>query len=276
MSRDSYGCRFKAMISDWRHRFSTDGRSNSSAPFLFVQLAPYHGDRQYGFGGTPCMIEGGDAAGTDYTVTPGIPPPPTFGGGLPQQRLVQLEALELQSVGMACTVDLGDAASPYWPGSVHPRHKQPVAARLLLEARRIAYGEADLVSRGPQVSHIEQLPTDAPGGSYHSKAVEIIRVHWSSVGGGLTVVPGGGPSVAFVATLNNSMTVPGTIMPTNLTRSSCDVYFNKGYNWPLANCTSCVPYVETVAFLPFDFPVAPLFSKEGLPAEPFVRNLTAG
>jgi len=35
----NYGCRFKAMISDWRHRFSTDGHSNPLAPFLFVQLA---------------------------------------------------------------------------------------------------------------------------------------------------------------------------------------------------------------------------------------------
>jgi len=47
------------------------------------------------------------------------------------------------------------------------RHKQPVGARLALEARRIAYGEPDLVSRGPQIEAIEQLPGDAPGGSYH-------------------------------------------------------------------------------------------------------------
>ena len=110
------------MIKSWRSRFSTDGRTNASAPFLFVQLAPYHGDKAHGFGGFPCMVEGGSAAG-------GAVAGPSYGGGLPQQRLVQLAALQLENVGMACTVDLGDAASPYWPGSVHPRCATTPASR---------------------------------------------------------------------------------------------------------------------------------------------------
>ena len=264
----------QALINDWRHRFSTDGSSSLAFPFLFVQLAPYHSDRTPGIGGSPCQIEGG----SDGTFIPaGMKTPNSFGGNLPQQRLVQLDALSLENVGMACTVDVGDSSSPYWPGSVHPRHKQQVGARLALEARRIAYDETDLVSRGPQVAFIELLPSDAPGsGSYHGKAVQIVRVHWNSVGGGLVVPLGGHSSVAFLATLNNTWTVPGTLLPTNLTASSCDVYFNIGYSWSLAepNCTACVPHVVKIDYLPFDFPVASLFNDRGLPAEPFTINIT--
>lgn len=238
------------------------------------------------------MIEGGGASAG------GASGAPTFGGAVPQQRLAQLEALSLPNVGMACTVDLGDPGGPYWPGSIHPRHKQPVGARLALEARRIAYGEAQLLSRGPQLDRVELLPTDAPGGSYHSKAVQIFRVHWKSsteLEGGeggrtegsasrssggalmeaLMVAPGGFGAVVFVATLNNSLAVPCSIMPTNLTAASCDVYCNIGYAWPSAephcvpkvNCT--VPHVVALAHLPFDFPVAAIFNTLGLPAEPF-------
>jgi sialate O-acetylesterase len=172
VGQETYGCRFKAMITDWRRRFSADGRSQPLAPFLFVQLAGWHGDKSHGFGGTPCMIEGGDGAGqAEHHGPPGSPSPPTFGGAVPQQRLVQLDAFQLPQVGMACTVDLGDAAGPFWPGSIHPRQKQPVGHRLALEARRIAYGEPALLSRGPQIQRLELLPGDTPYGSYHSKAV---------------------------------------------------------------------------------------------------------
>jgi hypothetical protein len=222
-SRDVYGCRFKAMVQDWRNRFSTDGHTNDSAPFLFVQLAGWHADKP-SFGGLPCMIEGGAASGWHPAQSGHGAAASTFGGPVPQQRLVQLQALTLPHVGMACTVDLGDAGGPYWPGSIHPRSKQPVAARLLLEARRIAYGETGLLSRGPQLQHIELLPSDAPGGSYHSKSVQIMRLHWNATGEGLVVAAGGYGNVVFVATLNNSLSVPCTLLPTNLTRTSCDVY----------------------------------------------------
>ena len=89
------------------------------------------------------------------------------------------------------------------------------------------------------------------------------------------VAPGGFGAVVFVATLSNSLAVPCSIMPTNLTAASCDVYCNIGYAWPSAephcvpkvNCT--VPHVVALAHLPFDFPVAAIFNTLGLPAEPF-------
>ena len=96
----------------------------------------------------------------------------------------------------------------------------------------------------------------------------------------MVVARGAEGGVAFLAQLNNSLSVPGTIMPTNLSTSSCDVYFNRGYGWNAAqgatgNCTECVPHVTAISYLPFDFPVAPLFNVEGLPAEPFVRNVSS-
>ncbi|KAK3274375.1 hypothetical protein CYMTET_17437, partial [Cymbomonas tetramitiformis] len=253
---DNYGCRFRALIADWRQQFSRAGRTSATFPFLFVQLSPYHGDKVDGFGGFPCAVEGGSTHGS-----------------LAAQRLVQLEALRLEKVGMASAVDLGDAASPYWPGSVHPRHKQPVGARLALEARRLAYGEAGLVSRGPQIEHVEMLPSDSTTGSYHSKNVRIVRLHWTSVGSGLQVALGAYSSVAFIATLNNTKTVPGAIMPTNLTKYTCDVYFNLGYNSSSA-AGGCAPFVTAISYLPFDFPIVPLFNGEGFPAEPFMFNFT--
>lgn len=103
---------------------------------------------------------------------------------------------------MATAVDLGDASSPYGAllvvirlapfshhpsvarvplciectlracahhllgaGSIHPRDKQPIGDRLHLEARRIAYGESGLLSRGPQVlSAVPVRPNDRRDG----------------------------------------------------------------------------------------------------------------
>ena len=107
--------------------------------------------------------------------------------------------------------------------------------------------------------------------------VQIVRLHWKSTGEGLVINQGGFGNVVFIATLNNSLSVPGSIMPTNLTATSCDVYFDLGYGWkqPEVNCSSCVPFITAVAHLPYVSPVAALFNPAGLPAEPFSLNVTA-
>ena len=56
--------------------------------------------------------------------------------------MAQRSALKLGNVGFATTTDVERA--------LHPPDKQDVAARLLLEIRRIVYGE-DVTSRGPEV-----------------------------------------------------------------------------------------------------------------------------
>jgi len=108
-----YGCFFKAMITDWRAKW-TDGKTNF--PFLFVHLAPW---------------------------SPG-------GDSIPATRQAQLEALTLPNVGFGSAVDLGDSTSPF--GNIHPRDKEDVSYRLLLSGRAIAYGEASVVHKGPMAN----------------------------------------------------------------------------------------------------------------------------
>jgi sialate O-acetylesterase len=87
------------MIADWRKKFMLENMY-----FGFVQLAPW-------------MASGGTLVA--------------------ELRTGQMAALELPMVGMASAVDLGDLHSPF--GSVHPRNKQTVGARLTATARALLY-----------------------------------------------------------------------------------------------------------------------------------------
>ena len=53
----------------------------------------------------------------------------------------------LQNVFMAVAMDLGDPDSPL--GSIHPRDKQDVGARLVLSARAVAYKDDTSYYQGP-------------------------------------------------------------------------------------------------------------------------------
>ena len=53
----------------------------------------------------------------------------------------------LRKVFMAVAMDLGDPQSPY--GSVHPRYKEDVGARLALSAAAVAYGNDSFYYSGP-------------------------------------------------------------------------------------------------------------------------------
>ena len=114
----------------------------------------------------------------------------------------------------------------YWPGSVHPRFKQPLGHRLALEARRIAYGLANATTRGPQIKSVRSLGKDPKNGSYLIKTNEIYELQFTSVGSGLQV--NSHSSVAFVAVLNDTSLMPMTVMPTGLTKDSLHLYINLG------------------------------------------------
>ena len=98
-----------ALIRDWRHHWV-----QGDVPFLYVQL-PNFRDVSY------------SPEESNWALL----------------REAQLEAMKLPITGMAVTLDLGE-----W-NDIHPGNKKPVGDRLALWARKVAYGEQDLVCSGP-------------------------------------------------------------------------------------------------------------------------------
>jgi sialate O-acetylesterase len=92
-----YAQLFQTMIRDWRNAWG-----EGDFPFLFVQIANWN------------------TAAEDLW---------------PDVRNAQRKALALKNMGMAVTIDIGDAVD------IHPKNKQDVGFRLSLAARAIAYGE---------------------------------------------------------------------------------------------------------------------------------------
>jgi len=109
----NYACRFPAMIEDWRQQFN-----NYDLWFGYVLLAAYK--------------EGGN---------------PTW----PLIRDAQNQALALPLVHVSSAQDLGDESSPQ--GSIHPRNKTFVGARLALGAQATIYHQ-NVISVGPSVADI--------------------------------------------------------------------------------------------------------------------------
>ncbi|MBC7889683.1 MAG: 9-O-acetylesterase, partial [Ferruginibacter sp.] len=100
---------FKKLINDWRAQFKSP-----AAPFLFVQLASFK----------------------SASITPGE-------SIWAELREAQAMALSLKNTAMANAIDLGEA------NNIHPKNKQDVGKRLALQARKIVYGEKDLLASGP-------------------------------------------------------------------------------------------------------------------------------
>lgn len=105
----------KTLISDWRVRWN-----NPEMPFLIVQLAGFEPSRANNWQTADATQVSG------YALT----------------RDIQREMLRIANVGLACAIDIGEAAN------IHPANKQDVGKRLALEAERIAY-KKDIVSCGP-------------------------------------------------------------------------------------------------------------------------------
>ncbi len=190
-----------ALIRDWRHHWA-----QGDVPFLYVQL-PNYMDVSY----------------------------------LPEEsnwallREAQSEALDSPNTGMAVTIDLGE-----W-NDVHPGNKKPVGDRLALLARKIAYGEQDVVCSGPV---------------YKSSRIEgnKIIITFNNVGSGL--ISGDGEEL-------NHFAIAGP---------------DKKFKWGKAiikNNTVVVwnddiPNPAYVRYAWADNPdFANLYNKEGLPASPF-------
>lgn len=100
---------FPALIKDWRKHWK-----QKELPFLFVQL--------------PNFMEA-------------KPEPSESNWAL--LREAQLKTLSLPGTGMAVAIDIGE-----W-NDIHPLNKKDVGKRLALAARKVAYGEDDIVYSGP-------------------------------------------------------------------------------------------------------------------------------
>ena len=104
-----YACAFPKFIDDWRTRFAS-GAGDFAETFFGFQVLPAYVNDSGRF--------------NPYS--------------LPFERAAQLTGLRAPgAVYAANSIDLGDATAPH--GSVHPRHKQAVAARLVAAALALVY-----------------------------------------------------------------------------------------------------------------------------------------
>jgi len=106
---DEYRTLLPALIRDWRQNFG-----QGDIPFILVQLPNFMEAKK-----TPSE--------SNWAL----------------MREAQAEALRLKATGMAVTIDIGE-----W-NDIHPLNKKDVGTRLALAARKVAYGENDLVYSGP-------------------------------------------------------------------------------------------------------------------------------
>ena len=195
-----YRVLFPAMIADWRRRFD-----QGDFPFLFVQLAPFMARKDV----------------------------PSESQWAELREAQSLTKAHVPAAGMAVITELGDEKD------IHPKQKEPVGARLALEALRIAYGK-DVVSSGPTYKD-----TKFDG----NKAI----LGFDDLGGGL-VAKGGGPLTGFTVAgadkkfVNAQAEVVGDTV----------VVTGEGVAEPKA-----------VRFGWADFPIVNLYNKADLPASPF-------
>jgi sialate O-acetylesterase len=100
------------LIAEWRRDWNSP-----EMPFIFAQLTS--------------MMEGSGFA------------PDNGQSGWAEFRDTQRQTLSVPGTGMATTLDVGE-----W-NDIHPLNKKTVAHRMLLEARRLAYGESGVSGAGP-------------------------------------------------------------------------------------------------------------------------------
>jgi sialate O-acetylesterase len=104
-----YRSLFPALIRDWRKNFS-----QRDIPFLFAQL--------------PNFMEPDSLPSESNWAL---------------MREAQLQTLSVPNTGMAVTIDIGE-----W-NDIHPLNKKDVGKRLALAAKKVAYGDKDVVYSGP-------------------------------------------------------------------------------------------------------------------------------
>ncbi|MFC6998197.1 sialate O-acetylesterase [Rufibacter roseus] len=196
-----YTALMKTLIKDWRTRWG-----QGEFPFLFVQLANFMEAKEV----------------------------PTQSGWA-QLRQAQLETLQVPNTGMAVAIDLGE-----W-NDIHPESKMEVGQRLALLARKLAYGEKNVVASGPEVKSAQRQGNK-------------ITLTFTSTGSGLDA-KGAKPLTHFAVAGKDKKFV----------WAKAEIKGNQVVVW-----SEEVPNPEVVRYGWADNPEgANLYNKEGLPASPF-------
>jgi sialate O-acetylesterase len=195
-----YNRLFSAVITDWRKQWQ-----RPTMPFLYVQLANFMATK-----------------------------PEPSESNWAELREAQRQTLQVPNTGMAVAIDVGE-----W-NDIHPLDKETVGKRLALVARKVAYGEKNLVASGPvfESMHVQG-----------NKAV----LRFTSVGSGLAAK--GGPLTQFA--------IAGA---------------DKKFKWAQARIEGNTvviwhDQITTPIFVRYAWADNPeganLYNKEGLPASPF-------
>ena len=165
-------------------------------------------------------------------------------------------ARTMPNVGLAVATDLGDEPVP----NVHPKNKQDVGRRLALVARRLVYGEKDLLYSGPEFTEmmLERKNAD-PDPSTVSTNTPFVkefktRLYFKHLGSGLVFKPGNAKP--------NGFAVAGE---------------DKQFVWADAiiegdTVVVSAPEVAVPRYVRYGWaynPIITLFNQEGLPAIPF-------
>jgi len=193
------------LIADWRKRFEV-----GDFPFLIVSLANLNA----------------------------LQTKPVEPGWAEIRESQWRTARTVPNTGLAMTIDIGD------PKDIHPRNKQEVGRRLSLVARKLVYGESNLVASGPEFT---EMQVELPKG-------DKIRLYFKNVGGGLRIKPGDDKLKGFIVAGADKEWVwaDAVIEGNTIVVSSPDVplpkYVRYGWAWN---------------------PVVNLFNAEGLPAITF-------
>lgn len=198
---EQYAALLPALIADWRNQWG-----QGDIPFLYVQL--------------PNFME------VNYS-------PSESQWAL--LREAQLKALSVPNTAMAVAIDLGE-----W-NDIHPGNKKPIGERLALAARRIAYGDKEVVHSGPIYE------------SFRIEGNKII-ITFSNVGGGLVSSDGEELSWFAIAGAEKKFVWANAVIENNTVVVWSDEVQDPMY----------------VRYAWADNPRgANLYNKEGLPASPF-------
>jgi len=160
----------------------------------------------------------------------------------PILRDSQTSALDLKNTGMAVAIDLGD------PVNIHPPYKLTLSDRLVLAARKVAYGE-DLVFSGPIFKELKIKDSHA-------------EVRFDHIGSGLEV---------------REVTLAGKTLPSDKLKgfqiSGSDKQFHDAEavvdGSKVLVSSPAVKKPIAVRYAYRGFPYANLYNQEGLPASPF-------